>query len=182
MPSSLQCGAPDQNPVRTYHVTFTGVYSVRETLYGDPFHRHLSNAALAVVVATVNLLREAKVRDADSHVISQPTERDRVSSCPQRPQRQSLKSQVCTRCSWKHSRWVTKRERPHSLRGSCFGTNGRASEGEPHELYLSTLLVCVAIWTNQGTWAQRTESPAGTEVHGSRKSSSSKPGPPGGLI
>lgn len=72
MPSSLHRGAPESK-LCTHHVTFTRVDSVCKTFYGDPFNRHLSNAALAVVIAAVNLLREAEVRNTDSHVISQPT-------------------------------------------------------------------------------------------------------------
>lgn len=93
MLSSLHCGAPESK-LCTHHVTFTRVDSVCKTFYGDPFNRHLSNAALAVVIATVNLLREAEVRNTDSHVISQPTE-SRL--CLQQRQRQCLKLLVCIR-------------------------------------------------------------------------------------
>jgi hypothetical protein len=40
----------------TYHVTFACVDSVRQALDGDPLHRHFGNAALAVIITTVNLL------------------------------------------------------------------------------------------------------------------------------
>lgn len=61
--------------LQTHHVTLGGVDTISQAFDGDPFHRHLRDPPLPVVVAVVDLLGEAKVCHTYIHVLIQPIEK-----------------------------------------------------------------------------------------------------------
>lgn len=58
--------------LQTYHVTLGGVDTISQAFDSDPFHRHLWDPPLPVVVSVVDLLGESKVCHTYIHVLIQP--------------------------------------------------------------------------------------------------------------
>ena len=57
---------------QTDHITLGGVDPISQAFDSDPFHGHLGDAALPVVVSVVDLLGKAKVSHTHVHVLIQP--------------------------------------------------------------------------------------------------------------
>lgn len=61
----------------THHITLYSKDSVCETLHRDPLYWHFGNPALPVIISTVDLFRQSKVRNADCHIITEPVTKQR---------------------------------------------------------------------------------------------------------
>lgn len=72
--------------MRAYHIALRGVHVVSQTLQSDPLDGQFGHGALTVIIATVDLLREAEVCHTHSHVLVQPETHTQSSLRPaQRP-------------------------------------------------------------------------------------------------